>query len=102
MATSSKPLNLPYTSALLPSTNLRSHLAQSLNHVQLFVVPWTVAHQAPLPIKYPRQEYWSGVTFPPPGDLSNPGTELMTLAPLALADRFFFTGSTWETHLKTL
>ena len=64
MATSSKPLSLPpHSSALLPPTNLRSHLAQSLNHVQLFVVPWTVAHQAPLPIKYPRQEYWSGWHF---------------------------------------
>ena len=103
MATSSKPLSLPpHTSALLPPTNLRSHLAQFLNHVHLFVAPWAVAYQAPLTIKYSRQEYWSGVTFPLPGDLPNPGTELTTLPPVALADRFFITCSTWETYLKTL
>ena len=35
--------------------------------------PWTVAYQAPLSMEFPRQEYWSGLPFPPPGDLSNPG-----------------------------
>ena len=38
------------------------------------VTPWTVAHQAPLSMEFPRQEYWSGLPFPPPGDLSNPGS----------------------------
>ena len=37
--------------------------AQSLSHVQLFVTPWTLAHQAPLSIRFPRQEYWSGLPF---------------------------------------
>ena len=37
--------------------------------------PWTVAHQAPLSTGYPRQEYWSGLPFPSPGDLSDPGIE---------------------------
>ena len=37
--------------------------------------PWTVAHQAPLPMGCSRQEYWSGLPFPSPGDLSNPGIE---------------------------
>ena len=46
-----------------------------LNHVQLFTIPWTVAHQAPPSMGFSRQEYWSGVPFPPPGDLSNPGIE---------------------------
>ena len=49
---------------------------QSLSHVRLFVTPWTVAHQAPLSMGFPRQEYWSGLSFPTPGDLPNPGTEL--------------------------
>ena len=40
-----------------------------------FVTPWTVAHQAPLSMGFSRQEYWSGLPFPPPGDLPNPGTE---------------------------
>ena len=42
---------------------------------QLFVTPWTVAHQAPLSMRFPRQEYWSGLPFPSPGDLPNPRTE---------------------------
>ena len=40
-----------------------------------FVTPWTVAHQAPLSMGFLRQEYWSGLPFPSPGDLANPGTE---------------------------
>ena len=44
-----------------------------LSHVQLFVTPWTVAHQAPLSVGFSRQEYWSGLPFPSPGDLPNPG-----------------------------
>ena len=43
--------------------------------VQLFVTPWTVAHQAPLSMGCSRQEYWSGLPFPSPGDLPNPGIE---------------------------
>ena len=39
----------------------------------LFATPWTVARQAPLFMAFPRQEYWSGQPFPPPGDLSHPG-----------------------------
>ena len=46
-----------------------------LSYVQLFVTPWTVAHQAPLPIGFIRQEYWSGLPFPSPGDLPDPGIE---------------------------
>ena len=47
---------------------------------------WTVAHQAPLSIGFSRQEYWSGLLFPPPGDVAVPGIEL---ASPALAGRFF-------------
>ena len=42
---------------------------QSLSRVQLFATPWTVAHQAPLSMGISRQEYWSGLPFPIPGDL---------------------------------
>ena len=55
--------------------SLELHSMLELNCVQLFVTPWTVAHQAPLSMEFPRQEYWSGLPFPPPGDLSNPGIE---------------------------
>ena len=63
--------------------------AQSLSRVQLFVIPWTIACQTPLSMKFFRQEYWHGLPFPPPGDLSNPETEPESLAPFALAVRFF-------------
>ena len=46
-----------------------------LNHVQLLATPWTVAHQAPLSMGFSRQEYWSGLPFPSPGDLPDPGIE---------------------------
>ena len=47
--------------------------AQVLCVVQLFTTPWTVAHQAPLSMGLPRQEYWSGLPFPSPGDLPDRG-----------------------------
>ena len=47
----------------------------SLRLVQLFVTPWTVAHQGPLSMEFSRQEYWSRLPFPSPGDLPNPGIE---------------------------
>ena len=49
--------------------------AQSLSHAQLFANLWTVDCQAPLSMGFPRQEYWSGLPFVPPGDLPDPGIE---------------------------
>ena len=46
-----------------------------LSHVRLFATPWTVARQAPLSMEFSRKEYWSGLPFPSPGDLPNPGIE---------------------------
>ena len=43
-----------------------------LSHVRLFATPWTVAYQAPQSMGFSRQEYWSGLPFPSPGDLCNP------------------------------
>ena len=48
---------------------------KSLSRVQLFVTPWTIAYQAPPSMGFSRQEYWSGLPFPSPGDLPNPGIE---------------------------
>ena len=48
---------------------------KSLSRVQLFVTPWTVAHQAPPSMGFSRQEYWSGLPFPSPGHLPDPGIE---------------------------
>ena len=47
----------------------------SLSRVRLFVTPWTVAYQAPPSMGFSRQEYWSGLAFPSPGDLPDPGIE---------------------------
>ena len=46
-----------------------------LSRVRLFATPWTVAYQAPLSMGFSRQEYWSGLPFPSPGDLPDPGIE---------------------------
>ena len=54
----------------------------ALSRVQLFATPWTVAHQAPLFMGFPRQEYWSGLPFPAPGYLPDPGIEPVSLASL--------------------
>ena len=54
--------------------------AQSLSGVWLHVTPWTVACQAPLTVRFFRQEYWSGLPHSPPGNLPNPGTELSSPA----------------------
>ena len=67
--------------------------------VQLFVTPWTVAHQAPLSMGFSRQEYWSGLPCPSPGDLPDPG--IKPTSP-ALAGGFFTTSATWEAQGPSL
>ena len=51
-----------------------------LSHVQLFVTPWIITQQAPLSMGFPRQEYWSGLSFPSPGDLPNQVIKLRSSA----------------------
>ena len=53
--------------------------------------PWIVVCQAPLSMGFPRQEHWSGLPCPPPGDFPDPGIELTPLTPPALAGGFFTT-----------
>ena len=53
---------------------------KSLSRIQLFVTPWTIAHQAPPSMGFSRQEYWSELPVPSPGDLSDPGIEPRSLA----------------------
>ena len=62
-----------------------------LCHVLLFVTPWTETHQAPLSTGFPRQEYWSGLPFPPPEDFPTLGIEPPSAASPALAGGFFTT-----------
>ena len=69
------------------------------SHVQLFVTLWIVACQPPLSMGFPRQEYWSGLPYPPPGDLPYPSIALLSLTSPALAGRFFTTRVTGGTHI---
>ena len=62
-----------------------------LSCAQLFVTLWTLDHQIPLSMGFFGQEYWSGLPFPSPGDLSDPGNEPMSSASPALAGKFFTT-----------
>ena len=70
-----------------------------LRHVQLFAMPWTVACQPPLSEKFSRQGYCSGLPFPTPGDLPDPGIEPIYLASPALAGGFF-NSTTWESNVE--
>ena len=61
-----------------------------------FVIPWTIAQQAPLSMRFPRQKYWSGLPFPSPEKLLDPGIKPVSLVSPALTDGFFTTSATWE------
>ena len=70
------------------------------SYVRLFSTLWTVASQAPLSMGFSRQDYWSGLSFSPPGDLPNPGIKPVSFMSPALSSRFFTTSATWEAQLK--
>ena len=63
-------------------THTHTRVLNFFSCVQLFVTPWTIASQAPLPMGFSRQEYWSGFGCLPAGGLPNPGTEPMSLTDL--------------------
>ena len=62
-------------------------MCELLSRVPFFATPWTVACQSPLSMGFSRDEYWSGLSFPPPRDLPDPGVEPESLASPALAGR---------------
>ena len=68
-----------YISHLQPQLWHKKLFSLLLSRVWLFVTPWTVAHQAPLAMGFSRQEYWSGLPCPSPGDLSEPGIKMSLL-----------------------
>ena len=68
-------------------------------HVQLFVTLWTVTRQAPLSMRFFRQEYWSGLPCPSLEDLPDPGIKPVSLMSPALAGGFFTASTTWEAPL---
>ena len=65
---------------------INKELVKSLSRVRLFAIPWTVSYKAPLSMEFSRQEYWSGLPFPSPGDLPNP--EIEPGSPTLQADAF--------------
>ena len=79
-----RPLNLFFWINLTNSPKFRSNGVLVLSHIWLFATLWTVACQAPLSREFPRQESWSGLSFPSPGDLPNPEIELPSPVSTAL------------------
>ena len=79
-----------------PGTPSPSMCAKSLSRVHLFATLWIIACQAPLSMGFSRQEHWSGLPFPPSGNLPDPGIEPASLMFLALGGGFFTTSATWE------
>ena len=82
------------------SSNSPAAAAKSVSCVWLCAASLTVAYQAPLSVGFSRQNYCSGLPFPSPGDLSDAGTEPVSLMSPALAGRFFSTSATWEAALN--
>ena len=71
-----------------------SFVLSHFSHVRFFVTLWTAACQAPLSMRFPRQEYWKSLPLPSPGDLPNSGIKPTSLVSPALAGRFFTTSAT--------
>ena len=70
------------------------------SYVQLFETLWTIAHQAPLSFGFFRQEFWSGLPCPPPGDLPDAGIKPASLMSPTLAGGSFTTSTTWEAPFR--
>ena len=90
-----------HTNEMLKDNNLvvrtRVHACLlSFSCIQLFATIWTLAHQASLSVRFSREEYWSGLPCPPPGNLPYPGTESASLISPALTGKFLTTSATWE------
>ena len=81
---------------------VQTNVLTCFSHVQLFATPWTIACQALLSMGFSRQEYWSGLPFPSPADLPNPGVKPASHISSALARRFFTTSATWETYVAII
>ena len=92
----------PWTKRVEKSLIFQPSCACMLSRVWVFVTPWTVAHQAPLSMGFYKQEYWSGLSFSPPGDLPNPVIKPKSLASPALAGRFFTTMQPSRWHPKQM
>ena len=98
-----QPCHTPFPNRLICLSYVHEHIKNMLSHfscVLLFVTLWAVACQAPLSMGFSRQEHWSGLSCPSPGDLPDPWIEPESLTSLALANVFFTTSATWEALLR--
>ena len=91
----------PSFSRVISSSRDPQHacMISRFSFVWFVAIPWTAACQTPLSVGFSRQEYWSGLPCPSPGDLSNLGIKLASLKSLALVGGFFTTSATWETWI---
>ena len=92
---------MPVLISLIRFALNHGHVCAPLLSVQYFEAPWTEARQAPLSLKFSRQESWSGLPFPTSGDLHDPEIESTSLESPALAGGFFTTSATWEVPPKS-
>ena len=76
-----------------------SQLSSVAQSCPTLATAWAATCQALLSTGFSRQEYWSGLPFPSPGDLPDPGIQFVSLMSPALASRFFTTGAAWEALL---
>ena len=99
-------VNLSFSTGCLVQFQVRSLTrevsvrAKSLQSCLTLHDPMTAARQAPLSLGFSRQEYWSGLLYPPPGDLPDPGIEPVSLTSPASGGRFFTTSATWEAPVR--
>ena len=77
-----------FSQGICPLVGFLGHVLSCFIHVRLFAIPWTIACQSPLSMGFSRQEYWSGLLCPPPGDLPKPGIKTACLYLLHWQKRF--------------
>ena len=87
---------MPYSKESNPRAPSHACMLSCFSRVRLFATLRTVDSQAPLSMVFSRQDYWSGLSCPPPGDLSHPGIKSSSLTSPASAGGFFTTSTTWE------
>ena len=91
-----------FDSRTIPDLACAVCVLRRFTRVQLFVTPWTTAHQTPLAMEFSRQEYWNGLPFPFSGDFPNPGMEPESLLSPAAAGGFFTTSATYGSSFKVV
>ena len=93
---------MPFIKLQAQITAVCGHVLNSFSHIRLFVTLWVVARQAPLSMGFSRQDYWSGLLRPPPGDLPDPGIKQASPASPALQADFLSLSHHSRFHLRII